>query len=277
MKEASELQAQPSADFTASPLETNLFEWHFTLSGPPTPSPFAGGLYHGRIVLPPSYPLRPPSFRFLTPSGRFEPNREICLSISGFHEETWQPAWGIRTALVAIRSFMDSDAGGQVGGMTAGEEVRKRLARESRGWRCAGCGGRSNEEVMQELAERCAEEGGSKEEERVPDELRLEFRDQLDKEKAKTEGQDDAKREEAVATGEQAPVSDSSAPLAQPVETSATPEVRSLPATRVVPDPTTARVATQLRQQRSPDTGLLDKAILGVAIALVFMILRVMA
>jgi ubiquitin-conjugating enzyme E2 J1 len=37
----------------------------------------------------------------MTPSGRFEANREICLSISGHHEETWQPAWGVRTALVA--------------------------------------------------------------------------------------------------------------------------------------------------------------------------------
>jgi ubiquitin-conjugating enzyme E2 J1 len=37
----------------------------------------------------------------MTPNGRFEANREICLSISGHHEETWQPAWGIRTAVVA--------------------------------------------------------------------------------------------------------------------------------------------------------------------------------
>ncbi|GAB7339495.1 hypothetical protein MBLNU457_6116t1 [Dothideomycetes sp. NU457] len=273
LKEASELQTQPSADFTASPLETNLFEWHFTLRGPPTPSPFAGGLYHGRIVLPPSYPLRPPSFRFLTPSGRFEPNREICLSISGFHEETWQPAWGIRTALVAIRSFMDSDAGGQVGGMSTGEEVRRRLARESRGWRCAGCGGRSNEEVMVELEERCKEEGGSKEEEKVPDELRLEFRDQLGKE---GNGQSGAKQKEAVPKSEHTPVRDSGAPLAQPVATSSAAEVQTRPVTRAVP-PSTAQVAAQVRQQRSPDTGLLDKAIVGVAIALVFMILRVMA
>jgi len=45
-------------------------------------------------------------FRFLTPSARFEVNRDICLSMSGHHEETWQPAWGIRTALVALRAFM---------------------------------------------------------------------------------------------------------------------------------------------------------------------------
>ena len=108
MKEAAELSASsssPSPHFCAHPVsDSNLFDWHFTMAGPPAPSPYAGGIYHGRIVLPPTYPLRPPSFRFLTPSGRFEVNREICLSISGHHEESWQPAWGIRTALTAIRS-----------------------------------------------------------------------------------------------------------------------------------------------------------------------------
>jgi ubiquitin-conjugating enzyme E2 J1 len=100
VKEAQELANAPSPDYTAAPLESDLFEWHFTFRGPPT-SVYSEGIYHGRIVLPPAYPLRPPSFRFLTPSGRFEANREICLSISGHHEETWQPAWGVRTALVA--------------------------------------------------------------------------------------------------------------------------------------------------------------------------------
>ncbi|RHZ63038.1 ubiquitin-conjugating enzyme E2, partial [Aspergillus thermomutatus] len=134
LKEASELASHPSPHFTAHPVsDSNLYDWHFTLAGPPPPSPYAGGIYHGRIVLPATYPLRPPSFRFLTPSGRFEVNREICLSISGHHEETWQPAWGIRTALIALRSFMDGDAKGQVGGLDVGDGVRRQYAAESRG------------------------------------------------------------------------------------------------------------------------------------------------
>lgn len=100
VREAAEMSKSPSKDYTAEPLESDLFEWHFTLRGPPN-SDYSEGLYHGRIILPSAYPLRPPNFRFLTPNGRFEANREICLSISGHHEETWQPAWGIRTAIVA--------------------------------------------------------------------------------------------------------------------------------------------------------------------------------
>ncbi|KAI9765724.1 MAG: hypothetical protein M1840_007157 [Geoglossum simile] len=173
LREASELATSPSPDFHAAPLETNLFEWHFTLRGPPS-TPYSSGLYHGRIMLPPTYPLRPPSFRFLTPSGRFETNREICLSISGHHEETWQPAWGLRTALVALRAFMEGEARGQVGGMEAGEGLRRKLAGESRSWVCQGCGGRRNDEWVVE-----GEAVGEGEAEKVPEELRLGYRDEM--------------------------------------------------------------------------------------------------
>jgi len=181
LREASELSTTPSKDYHAAPLETDLYEWHFTIRGPPSPSPFSEGIYHGRIILPPAYPLKPPSFRFLTPSGRFEVNREICLSISGFHEESWQPAWGIRTALVAIRSFMDEGAKGQVGGLEASAEVRRRLAGSSRSWKCAGCGV-VNEEVMKEQERLFEEKGGEahgRELEVVPEGLRLGYREDL--------------------------------------------------------------------------------------------------
>jgi len=185
LREAAELSSSSSPDYTAAPLDANLFEWHFTLRGPPAPSPFASGIYHGRIVLPPSYPLRPPSFRFLTPSGRFEPNREICLSISGHHEESWQPAWGIRTALVAIRSFMDTEVKGQVGGVEASAEVRRRFAEDSKRWRCSGgcsAAGRCLEDVMKEReVEVAAMEGEKTEEAKVPEELKLGYRDEMEK------------------------------------------------------------------------------------------------
>jgi ubiquitin-conjugating enzyme E2 J1 len=195
VKEASELATNPSTDYHASPLEDNLFEWHFTLRGPPDPSPYANGLYHGRIVLPTTYPLRPPSFRFLTPSGRFEANREICLSISGHHEETWQPAWGIRTALVAIRSFMDTDAKGQLGGLQCDDDARKKMASRSGDYTCPTCQ-KSNRIIMEERGEevkKFGDMGKETKEEQVPEELRLAYREDLDLEKkpAATTAKDD--------------------------------------------------------------------------------------
>ena len=178
LQEARELSLSPDPTLYAAPLETNLFEWHFTIAGPPS-TPYSNGIYHGRIILPSTYPLRPPSFRFLTPSGRFETNREICLSISGHHEESWQPAWGIRTALCAIRAFMAGEAKGQVGGLDMQEGARKRLALESKTWRCQGCGGKSNEEILKEVEKEAQTSGETRKEDTVPEELRLAYREDL--------------------------------------------------------------------------------------------------
>lgn len=192
-KELSAAAAKPNPAFFAAPIsDDNLHEWHFTLLGPPAPSPYAGGIYHGRITLPPAYPMKPPNFRFLTPSGRFEVNREICLSISGFHEETWQPAWGVRTALVALRGFMGEEGtAGQVGGLESTKEVRERLAKQSRSWACPSCGGDeegdnrkgwTNEERLSWWWDLCRKKGVNVEEEcegmeALADGLKLETRE----------------------------------------------------------------------------------------------------
>jgi ubiquitin-protein ligase len=93
MADVRELERHPSSRYSATPLEDNMFEWHFTIRGP-SGSDFEGGIYHGRILLPAEYPFKPPNIIFLTKNGRFEVGTKICLSISAYHEETWQPAWG---------------------------------------------------------------------------------------------------------------------------------------------------------------------------------------
>jgi len=278
VKEAAELASNVSPDYHAEPLESNLFEWHFTLRGPPAPSPYAGGIYHGRIVLPTSYPLRPPSFRFLTPSGRFEVNREICLSISGHHEETWQPAWGIRTALVAIRSFMDTDPKGQVGGMDSTPETRKRFASESTGWKCPGCG-KMNAHIIKEREDAATETGAEKKEEHVPEELRLAYREDL---------VNDSKADPAAAQSPAAqsttggpnlttklpaslPISSSPSPGPQTLR-SGTANSVSVGASSRPAQVTTPRQAQQQHAHSIPPW--LDMAIYGVLLALLVMIIR---
>ncbi|KAF2185848.1 UBC-like protein [Zopfia rhizophila CBS 207.26] len=268
LKEASELASNASPDYHAEPLEDNLFEWHFTLRGPPSPSPYDNGIYHGRIVLPPTYPLRPPSFRFLTPTGRFEVNREICLSISGHHEETWQPAWGIRTAMVAIRSFMDTDAKGQLGGIECNAQVRKRMAGESRAFKCAVCG-KSNAEIIREREEAAKLMEGEQKEDIVPEELRLAYRDELgnggaagDAEKTGRE----SKGKEKVQTPPSTSTSPAQTATVPPVSIRNTPRP-----TRTVQPPLTQRVV-----QQSHDRSLvwIDAGIYGIVVALLFMVLR---
>lgn len=46
-------------------VQDNIYEWHFTIRGP-SGTEFEGGIYHGRILLPPEYPFKPPNIVFLT-------------------------------------------------------------------------------------------------------------------------------------------------------------------------------------------------------------------
>lgn len=274
LKEASELANQPSLDYHAAPLETDLFEWHFTIRGPPAPSPFEGGIYHGRIVLPPAYPLKPPSFRFLTPTGRFEVNREICLSISGHHEETWQPAWGIRTALVAIRSFMDTDAKGQLGGMDSSAEVRKRMAGQSPAWKCSTCG-QTNEALMQEQEAAVKSNGGEGQKEEVPEELRLAYREDLAKDSNKPEGAETSSEMNSSSPAVETKQIDSAQSNEKTTSTSST-TIQPNP-----PPPTSQAAAAQQQQARANQNDAvpawIDKAIYCVIIALMILLCRKLA
>lgn len=142
LQEARELELDKSPDYRASPLgDNNLFEWHFSIRGPPGTA-FEGGIFHGRLLLPPEYPMKAPTIMLLTPNGRFEVRKKICLSITDFHEEMWQPAWGIRTALVALIAFFPTPADGAIGALDYTEAERKALARDSLRWCCEACGAR---------------------------------------------------------------------------------------------------------------------------------------
>lgn len=138
MREAAEM-SNATSDYFAAPLEDNLFEWHFTVRGPED-TEFQGGIYHGRIIVPAEYPMKPPDIIVLTPNGRFEVGKKICLSISGFHPETWQPSWSIRTALLAIIGFMPTPGQGTIGSLDYTQDERRALARRSVSWCCDLCG-----------------------------------------------------------------------------------------------------------------------------------------
>ncbi|EMR10378.1 hypothetical protein PNEG_01630 [Pneumocystis murina B123] len=147
LQEIRELQG--SKEVAATPREDNIFEWHFTIRGVPG-SEFNGGRYHGKIFLPPQYPFRPPSFRFCHENGRFSVNKDICLNISSFHEELWQPVWGIHTALISLSNFMLTKADGHIGGLDFTVNEKKKIALQSRDWVCPECNKR-NIDILPDL------------------------------------------------------------------------------------------------------------------------------
>lgn len=144
-------QYDEKGDIQAAPLGDgdNLFDWHFTIRGP-SDSPFEDGIYHGRLIFPPQYPMKPPEIFLLTPNGRFETNKKICLSISGYHPETWLPSWSISTALRALQAFFCTPAKGAIGGLEWPEAERRRIAKKSPEWKCGECG--CMKEILHERA-----------------------------------------------------------------------------------------------------------------------------
>ena len=123
----------PTPHIDARPLEENLLEWHFVLHG--TKDPYLDGKYHGVLEFPPEFPMKPPSIKMLTPSGRFETNTRLCLSMSDYHPESWNPSWSVETILLGLVSFMYEDTsrgeGLAIGSIRDTTENRRKFAAAS--------------------------------------------------------------------------------------------------------------------------------------------------
>ncbi|XP_066583247.1 ubiquitin-conjugating enzyme E2 J2-like [Prorops nasuta] len=99
------LKKDPVPYVLAEPTPSNILEWHYVVKGPEK-TPYEGGFYHGKLVFPGEFPFQPPSIYMITPNGRFKVNTRLCLSISDFHPDTWNPAWSVSTILTGLLSFM---------------------------------------------------------------------------------------------------------------------------------------------------------------------------
>jgi len=128
-KDAARLAKDPVPYVVAVPLPSNILEWHYVVQGPPD-SPYAGGVYHGKLIFPAEYPFKPPSILMLTPNGRFQINSRLCLSISDFHPDTWNPAWSVATILTGLLSFMLENTA-TFGSIETSDFEKRALARAS--------------------------------------------------------------------------------------------------------------------------------------------------
>jgi len=126
------MQREPPPFVWAVPDEKNILTWNYIIRGPPD-SPFAGGEYHGVLLFPPEYPFKPPGIKMLTPSGRFQPDRKICFSMSDFHPGTWNPAWSVATILTGLLSFMLADEM-TTGSVTTTDADKRAYAARSHPW-----------------------------------------------------------------------------------------------------------------------------------------------
>lgn len=131
-KEYKAITLNPPPYVSAKPNDENILEWHYVITGPPY-TPFEEGQYHGILRFPSEYPFKPPSISMITPNGRFACNTRLCLSMSDYHPDTWNPAWSVATILTGLLSFMTGDES-TTGSITTSDNVKKRLARSSKEW-----------------------------------------------------------------------------------------------------------------------------------------------
>ncbi|UJR24901.1 hypothetical protein I4U23_006267 [Adineta vaga] len=99
------LLKDPISYLTARPLSSNLLEWHYIIRGPKD-TPYEGGIYHGKILFPLDYPFKPPHIYMITPNGRFKTDTSLCLTITAYHPDSWNPSWSISSILNGFLSFM---------------------------------------------------------------------------------------------------------------------------------------------------------------------------
>ncbi|KAL4584497.1 hypothetical protein LXL04_009100 [Taraxacum kok-saghyz] len=133
-KEYRALCKEPVSHIVARPSPNDILEWHYVLEGSQG-TPFAGGYYYGKIKFPADYPFKPPGITMTTPNGRFITQKKICLSMSDFHPESWNPMWSVSSILTGLLSFM-MDNSPTTGSVNTTVAEKQRLAKASMAFNC---------------------------------------------------------------------------------------------------------------------------------------------
>lgn len=126
------LNRDPVPYIRAEPLPSDMLEWHYVIQGPED-TPYVGGYYHGTLIFTQQYPFTPPSIYMSTPNGRFEVNRRLCLSISDYHPDEWNPSWCVSSILTGLLSFM-LEQSQALGTIETSVRAKVQYARQSLAW-----------------------------------------------------------------------------------------------------------------------------------------------
>lgn len=131
-RELKQLENSSNPQLVVRPSSESMLVWHFVLHSLPADTPYSEGCYYGKLTFPDDYPHKPPSLMMLTENGRLETDQRLCLSMTDFHPESWNPAWSIESILVGLISFMiDESEPKGIGVVKVTTDVREELAKKS--------------------------------------------------------------------------------------------------------------------------------------------------
>ncbi|GFV54122.1 ubiquitin-conjugating enzyme E2 5A [Trichonephila clavipes] len=102
--ELKSLHTDPPEGIEALPLDEMCFHWQASIAGP-VDSPYEGGLFYLYLQVPSSYPMSPPTVRFITKI--FHPNvsRHGDIGIDSIHDN-WSLILTISKILISIQSLL---------------------------------------------------------------------------------------------------------------------------------------------------------------------------
>eukprot|EP00800_Vazella_pourtalesii_P015406 TRINITY_DN413_c0_g1_i6.p1 TRINITY_DN413_c0_g1~~TRINITY_DN413_c0_g1_i6.p1 ORF type:complete len:575 (+),score=87.21 TRINITY_DN413_c0_g1_i6:127-1851(+) len=121
---------EPIPNIHVSPNEDDILDWHFVILGLVN-TPYENGMYHGKLVFPPTFPFGPPKILFLTPNGRFKVNERLYFSLSDFHPEEWNPNYSVTAVLRGVYDFMHETTE-TIGNIETSDRVKRQLALDSK-------------------------------------------------------------------------------------------------------------------------------------------------
>ncbi|TFK55218.1 UBC-like protein [Heliocybe sulcata] len=105
-KELADITKQPIKGLSVDPNEDNLFEWNCSIRAEPD-SPYKDGTFRFKVVIPSSFPFKPPTVTFLTKVYHPGINDEghICVPIL---RDEWKPAITMSTVLSVVQEKLNN-------------------------------------------------------------------------------------------------------------------------------------------------------------------------
>ena len=94
--------------FICLPDPQDAYVWYYIIWDLDTPVEYKGGYYLGKVQCPPEYPAKAPQIKIITENGRFRTTGDgICLSVSHFHPESWNPVWKVNQIVLGLQTFWE--------------------------------------------------------------------------------------------------------------------------------------------------------------------------